>query len=264
MKKQVSQRFACVSLTALTILLQSISPATSAPAARNKREYHGVVADEYLQYNAISAPSKISQHAMAKAETRNEHGHYSAANGKENGLNIGKNKSKLMAARAEIERQRVGANLMAERQQKMMARGENVDDNDESCNKLAGHDHNERLSPIPSTPPPELGLEPTLAKQIQLLRAGFVEQVIRQRVADKDHLLMEKWLVDNINDLHRELKQTELDFEHYVQVTKNILAKNELQLKRELTRQTSLPLWSAVPISGAGLTDYDTANTGRH
>lgn len=43
--------------------------------------------------------------------------------------------------------------------------------------------------------------------------------------ATVDHLLMEKWLVDNIKDLHRELKQTESDVEHYVQVTKSIMSK---------------------------------------
>lgn len=47
-----------------------------------------------------------------------------------------------------------------------------------------------------------------------------------QRVAEKsaDHLIIENWLIDNINDLHRELKQTENDFEHYVQITRNMLA----------------------------------------
>ena len=84
-------------------------------------------------------------------------------------------------------------------------------------------------------------------KILHALQKQFVEQVIRQRVIDQDHLMMEKWLVDNINDLHRELKQTEMDFEHYVRVTKNILAANELenrndQLKRQLALQTALPL----------------------
>lgn len=79
-------------------------------------------------------------------------------------------------------------------------------------------------------------------KRMEKLEQQLVEQVIRQRVADKDHLLMEKWLVDNISDLHRELKQTEMDFEHYVRVTKNILLQNENHLKRQLAYATSLPL----------------------
>lgn len=39
-----------------------------------------------------------------------------------------------------------------------------------------------------------------------------------------DHLMLMdmnrkfNWLTDNINDLHRELKQTENDLEHYIQV----------------------------------------------
>lgn len=84
-------------------------------------------------------------------------------------------------------------------------------------------------------------------KILEALQQQFVEQVIKQRVVDADHLLMEKWLVDNVNDLHRELKQTEMDFEHYVQVTKKMLAHNDLErdnylLKRELAMQTALPL----------------------
>lgn len=44
--------------------------------------------------------------------------------------------------------------------------------------------------------------------------------------------MMEKWLVDNIKDLHRELKQTESDFEHYLKVTKSLFAKNELRIEQ--------------------------------
>lgn len=83
-------------------------------------------------------------------------------------------------------------------------------------------------------------------KAVDQLRDQITRLVIQQRMAEKDHLMMEKWLVDNIKDLHRELKQTELDFEHYVEVTKNILAENEAQLKRQLAVATSLPL--TVPI----------------
>lgn len=93
-------------------------------------------------------------------------------------------------------------------------------------------------------------------KLFKRLEGQFVEQVLRQRIVDKDHLLMEKWLVDNINDLHRELKQTELDFEHYVQVTKNILAQNEQQLRRQLARASSVPLWQ--PIETTLGNDYAT------
>jgi len=92
-------------------------------------------------------------------------------------------------------------------------------------------------------------------RRLQQLEQQLVQQAIGQRVSEKDHLLMESWLVDNIKDLHRELKQTETDFEHYVQVTKNILLRNENQLKRQLAQATSLPLslqlqvaqWQASP-----------------
>lgn len=67
------------------------------------------------------------------------------------------------------------------------------------------------------------------------LQEQLVEHTIRQRVAENDHFLMEKWLVDNINDLHRELKQTESDFEHYTKVTKEIIAQNERLIKQQLT-----------------------------
>lgn len=72
------------------------------------------------------------------------------------------------------------------------------------------------------------------------LQHQLLEQAMRQRVAEKDHLMMEKWLVDNINDLHRELKQTESDFEHYVQVTKEILAQNDIRLKQQVAATVSL------------------------
>lgn len=87
-----------------------------------------------------------------------------------------------------------------------------------------------------------------LTKWFDNLQQQFVQQVLRQRVAEKDHLMMQKWLVDNINDLHRELKQTESDFEHYVQVTKSLLlAGNEQRLmKQQLARATRLPL--SIPI----------------
>lgn len=95
---------------------------------------------------------------------------------------------------------------------------------------------------------------PNCARVLQALQKQFVEQVIKQRVVDEDHLLMEKWLADNVNDLHRELKQTEMDFEHYVQVTKKILARNDVErnnnlLKRQLALQTALPL--SIPLLAA-------------
>ena len=130
-------------------------------------------------------------------------------------------------------------------EKKMMNRG--ADDNSPA--------HHQKPTP-PASGATETSSTDSSVKQVDQLQrlfrelqARFVEQVIRQRVADKDHLLMEKWLVDNINDLHRELKQTELDFEHYIQVTKNILAQNEQQLRRQLARQTSLPLSIAIHTS---------------
>lgn len=85
-----------------------------------------------------------------------------------------------------------------------------------------------------------------LMKWFEHLQRQFMQQVLRERVAEKDHLLMQKWLVDNINDLHRELKQTESDFEHYVQVTKGLMLTSEQRLKQELARATKLPL--SIPI----------------
>lgn len=49
-----------------------------------------------------------------------------------------------------------------------------------------------------------------------------------------DHVMMEKWLIDNINDLHRELKQTETEFEHFSDVTQHIIARNEVAYQKEL------------------------------
>lgn len=88
-----------------------------------------------------------------------------------------------------------------------------------------------------------------LAKWFDNLQRQLVQQVLRQRVAEKDHLMMQKWLVDNINDLHRELKQTESDFEHYVQVTKRLLLAGGAEqrlIKQQLARATRLPL--SIPI----------------
>lgn len=96
-------------------------------------------------------------------------------------------------------------------------------------------------------------------KIVTQLKQRFVEQVIRQRMADKDHLLMEKWLVDNINDLHRELKQTEMDFEHYVQVTKRIFLENndeQAELKRQLAARTSLTLSVPLTTSSASASNF--------
>lgn len=76
------------------------------------------------------------------------------------------------------------------------------------------------------------------------LQEQLLDQSMRQQMVEKDHILTEKWLVDNINDLHRELKQTETDLEHYVQVTKNILAQNEAQLRQQ---QLASALSQTVP-----------------
>lgn len=73
----------------------------------------------------------------------------------------------------------------------------------------------------------------------------LAEQALLQKMSDKDHTLMEKWLVDNINDLHRELKQTESDFEHYVQVTKKFIEKNELLMSPLIASGLSVP----IPVS---------------
>mgnify|MGYP006965680584 CR=1 FL=1 len=84
-------------------------------------------------------------------------------------------------------------------------------------------------------------------KMLKQLQEQFIDLVMRQRVSEKDHLLMEKWLVDNINDLHRELKQTESEFEHYIQVTKNIMTQNERRLKQQVAEAMSLPLHIPIP-----------------
>lgn len=94
------------------------------------------------------------------------------------------------------------------------------------------------------------------SKTLRALQKQFVEQVIKQRVVDEDHMLMERWLVENVKDLHRELKQTEMDFEHYVQVTKKMFARYDLErsnylLKRQLAMQTALPLSIPLPVASA-------------
>lgn len=78
-----------------------------------------------------------------------------------------------------------------------------------------------------------------LTKQLQ---DQLLDQEVRHKVAEEDHRRMEQWLVDNINDLHRELKQTELDFEHYAQVTKIILARNEHQIRQHVASIAMQPL----------------------
>lgn len=111
--------------------------------------------------------------------------------------------------------------------------------------------------------PKQLGHTQQCSKLLRQLQDQLIDQVIRQRVAEKDHLLMEKWLVDNVNDLHRELKQTEMDFEHYVQVTKNILAQNESHLKRQLAISTSLPLFAPLQTVGP-LAGGSTRSSSQH
>lgn len=85
----------------------------------------------------------------------------------------------------------------------------------------------------------EDGFEYNLVKQ---LRKQMLDQEIRNRATEEDHRRMEQWLVDNINDIHRELKQTELDFEHYAQVTKIILAKNEHQIRQQVASIAMQPM----------------------
>lgn len=88
----------------------------------------------------------------------------------------------------------------------------------------------------------------------KLLHEEIEKQIKKQKDSAEDNSIMQKWLVDNINDLHRELKQTEVDFEHYVQVTKNILANNERQLK--LQKQ-----FSSASREAQGLTLFNVPNT---
>lgn len=93
--------------------------------------------------------------------------------------------------------------------------------------------------------------------QIRQIREDLSDQIKSQRLNEKDHLMTQKWLVDNINDLHRELKQTEMDFEHYVQVTKSILANNEHKLRLQ---QNSI-LSSMAPPSALGfMKPYNVAS----
>lgn len=77
---------------------------------------------------------------------------------------------------------------------------------------------------------------------VRQLRKQVLDQEIRNKATEEDHRRMEQWLVDNINDLHRELKQTELDFEHYAQVTKIILAKNEHQIRQQVASIAMQPM----------------------
>lgn len=78
-----------------------------------------------------------------------------------------------------------------------------------------------------------------------------------QLLAQRDHELREKWLIDNINDLHRELKQTEGDFEHYFQVTKDLIARNEARmnshvnniLARTNTYAGPFPVVAPIPVT---------------
>lgn len=99
----------------------------------------------------------------------------------------------------------------------------------------------------------------TSVRWFRKLQDQLLDQSIRHRVAEKDHSMMERWLVDNINDLHRELKQTETDLEHYVQVTKNILAQNEVHLRQQLATALSQPVPSKLaryqPLKQEGITE---------
>lgn len=83
----------------------------------------------------------------------------------------------------------------------------------------------------------KINKQTSTVSQIKQLQDELANQVKRQKAAEMDHLMMQKWLVDNISDLHRELKQTEVDFEHYVQVTKTIMGNNERQLRQQQQQQ---------------------------
>lgn len=85
------------------------------------------------------------------------------------------------------------------------------------------------------------------------------ELIDRQRGVERDQELRERWLTDNVNDLHRELKQTESEFEHYFQVTKELIARNEARInqqqqviikqqQQELARMNMNPIPIVYPI----------------
>lgn len=93
---------------------------------------------------------------------------------------------------------------------------------------------------------------------IKRLQMQLNNQEVKQRITDKDRMIFEKWLVDNINDLHRELKQTESDFEHYVQVTKNIMERNEQAKKLS----TGTPLVAALYLAPLSAQDLEKSSIG--
>lgn len=82
---------------------------------------------------------------------------------------------------------------------------------------------------------------------IKRLQVQLNEQEMKQRMNEKDRNLFEKWLIDNISDLHRELKQAESDFEHYAQVTKSILEQNDLALRSFASFSPLAALYLAQP-----------------
>lgn len=82
---------------------------------------------------------------------------------------------------------------------------------------------------------PEADAAPS-ARWLSRFREQLAEQWARQRALESDHEMRAKWLIDNINDLHRELKQTEHDFEHYFQVTKDIIAHNSDYARQQVAQ----------------------------
>lgn len=77
--------------------------------------------------------------------------------------------------------------------------------------------------------------QPELSNSIQVAVEQQADNVASPLNDGQDERqLREKWLIDNVNDLHRELKQTENDFEHYFQVTKRMIALNEQRIRQQV------------------------------
>jgi hypothetical protein len=247
-------------VTILAISLELLAAAHGATLA-NKHDRRTpssgeLLISEQLESNAIDVPPPplaAASHPPTTVTTTSERynmvaesqGHYSTVE-PQSRTRLANNKNKRRPA-AEDEGLLVRA-------QKMIHEPSAIGNN----NHPASNQQDGRDRDVLPTAGPSKQLEYVL-KLFEQLQVRFVEQLIRQRAVDKDHLLMEKWLVDNINDLHRELKQTEMDFEHYVQVTKNILARSEQELQRRLARPSSSQSLSI----GIQATGADYANTKR-
>lgn len=71
-----------------------------------------------------------------------------------------------------------------------------------------------------------------------------------QKAVEKDHQIREKWLIDNIRDLHREIKQTESDIDHFAKINKQIIDRNidftRRQLSQAMRGSSFNPGWSYI------------------